>query len=107
MGQAIMDKKQTLTPDWLKKYAHGVIEHMNQDHQNTVVSTLNAQLKIKDPEAKMVELRSDGYFVLSNGSRFFLKFEKDCQSPEEYKNELVKNAKKYRAYELHHLHKKN
>ena len=48
----------------------------------------------------MVELCSDGYFVLSKGNRFFLKLEKECETPEEYKNELVKNAKKYRAYEL-------
>ena len=95
-----MDKKQTLNPDWLEKYAHRVIEHMNEDHQNTIVSTLNAQLKIEDPEARMVELRSDGYFVVSKGCRFFLKLEKECQTPEEYKNELVKNAKKYRPYEL-------
>ena len=46
-----MDKKQTLNQDWLEKYAHRVIEHMNEDHQNTIVSTLNAQLKIEDPEA--------------------------------------------------------
>tara|TARA_B100000963_G_C22575431_1_gene648184 strand:+ start:1057 stop:1359 length:303 start_codon:yes stop_codon:yes gene_type:complete len=95
-----MDKRQTLAPDWFKKYAHKVIEHMNEDHQNTIVSTLNAQLKIEDPKVRMVELCSDGYFVLSNGSRFFLKFEKECRTPEEYKNELVKNARKYRAYEL-------
>ena len=101
-----MDKKHIINPDWLKKYAHKVIEHMNEDHQNTIVSTLNAQLKIEDPEVKMVELRPDGYFVLSNGSRFFLKLEKECQTPEEYKNELVKNAKKYRSYELHQLTKK-
>ena len=44
-----MDKKQTLNPDWLEKYARRVIEHMNEDHQNTIVSTLNAQLKIEDP----------------------------------------------------------
>ena len=99
-----MDKKQS-NPDWLKKYAYRVIEHMNEDHQNTIVSTLNAQLKIKDPQAIMVELRSNGYFVLSNGSRFFLKLEKECKTPEEYKNELVKNAKKYRAFELGELEK--
>ena len=100
-----MDKKHEINPNWLKKYSHKVIEHMNEDHQNTIVSTLNAQLKVKDPEVKMVELRPDGYFVLSNGSRFFLKLEKECQTPEEYKNELVKNAKKYRAFELGELKK--
>ena len=83
-----MDKKQTLNQDWLEKYAHRVIEHMNEDHQNTIVSTLNAQLKIEDPEARMVELRSDGYFVVSNGSRFFLKLEKECQVKKQERNLL-------------------
>ena len=31
-----MDKKETLNLDWLEKYAHKVIEHMNEDHQNTI-----------------------------------------------------------------------
>ena len=100
MGKKLMKIKHRLAEDWLTKYAARVIKHMNEDHQNTIVSTLNAQLKIEDPQARMIELRSDGYFVLSNGSRLFLRLEKECQTPEEYKNELVKNAKKYRAYEL-------
>ena len=87
-------------PRWLKQCAQGVIEHMNQDHSNTIVSTLNAQFRIKDAEALMVELRVDGYFVLSNGQQYFLKFEKACNSAEEYKLELVKNAKKYREFEI-------
>ena len=101
-----MKNRNRISDDWLTKYAPRVIKHMNEDHQSTIVSTLNAQRKIKDPDAKMVELRHDGYFALSNGVRFFLNFEKTCESPEEYKKELVKNAKKYRSYELHQLTKK-
>ena len=105
-GVEINENINRISGDWLTKYAPRVIKHMNEDHQNTIVSTLNAQRKIKDPDAKMIELRHDGYFALSNGVRFFLNFEKTCESPEEYKNELVKNAKKYRSYELDQLTKK-
>ena len=86
-------------PTWLNQCAQGVIEHMNQDHSNTIVSTLYAQFGIKDAKALMFELRIDGYFVVSNGQQYFLTFEKSCNNAEEYKLELVKNAKKYREFE--------
>ena len=87
-------------PTWLNQCAQGVIEHMNQDHSNTIVSTLYAQFGIKDAKALMVELRIDGYFVVSNGQQYFLTFEKSCDNAEEYKLELVKNAKRYREFEI-------
>ena len=31
---------------------------------------------------------------------YLLKFERVCNSAEEYKEELIKHAKKYRSYEL-------
>ena len=95
-----MTKDNNANPSWLKQCSLGVIEHMNQDHSNTIVSTLNAQFGIKDAEALMIELRINGYFVLSDGQKYFLKFEKSCNNAEEYKLELVKNAKKYREFEI-------
>jgi putative heme iron utilization protein len=87
-------------PSWLNQCAQGVIEHMNQDHSNTIVSTLYAQFGIKDAKALMVELRIDGYFVVSCGQQYFLTFEKSCDKAEEYKLELVNNAKRYREFEI-------
>ena len=87
-------------PTWLNQCAQGVIEHMNQDHSHTIVSTLYAQFGVKDAKALMIELRIDGYFVVSNGQQYFLTFEKSCNNAEEYKLELVKNAKKYREFEI-------
>ena len=52
-------------PDWLLNVSDRIIEHMNEDHSNSVVSTLNAQHGIKDKNAKMEELQVNGYFVLS------------------------------------------
>ena len=73
---------------------------MNEDHSNSIVSTLNAQHGIKDKNAKMKELQVNGYFVLSNQKLYFLEFEQFCNSTEQYKAELIKHAKKYRSYEL-------
>ena len=87
-------------PDWLKTSSKRIIDHMNADHQNTIASALSAQHGVKDRNAKMERLEVDGYFALSNEKLFFLSFDKACRSPKEYKLELVKNAKKYRAYEL-------
>ena len=92
-------KKNDL-PEWLSKASNRIIEHMNDDHSNSIVSTLNAQHGIKDKNAKMEKLEVNGYFASSNEKFYFLEFENVCNSPEEYKIELIKHAKKYRNYEL-------
>ena len=92
-------KKNDL-PEWLSKASFRVIEHINDDHSNSIVSTLNAQYRIKDQNAKMEELEVNRYFASSNGKFYFLEFENVCNSAEEYKTELIKHAKKYRNYEL-------
>ena len=87
-------------PNWLINASNRIIEHMNDDHSNSIVSTLNAQHGIKDINAKMEKLEVNGYFASSNGKFYFLEFENVCNSPEEYKTELIKHAKKYRNHEL-------
>ena len=53
-------------PNWLTNASNRIIEHMNDDHSNSIVSTLNAQHGIKDKNAKMKNLQVNGYFALSN-----------------------------------------
>ena len=38
-------------PEWLLNASNRIIEHMNEDHSNSIVSTLNAQHGIKDKNA--------------------------------------------------------
>ena len=92
-------KKNDL-PEWLSKASYRIIQHMNDDHSNSIVSTLNAQHGIKDINAKMEKLEVNGYFASSAGKFYFLEFENSCNSTDEYKSELIKNAKKYRNFEL-------
>ena len=91
------DKK---LPEWLIKVSDEVIEHMNKDHSNSIVSTLHAQHGIKDKDAKMSKLEVNGYYTKSNEKLYFIDFENTCKSMGQYKNELIRNAKKYRNYEL-------
>ena len=86
-------KKNDL-PEWLSKASYRIIEHMNDDHSNSIVSTLNAQHGIKDKNAKMEKLEVNGYFASSNEKFYFLEFENVCNSAGEYKKELKKHAKK-------------
>tara|TARA_B100000963_G_scaffold152900_1_gene133165 strand:+ start:100 stop:381 length:282 start_codon:yes stop_codon:yes gene_type:complete len=91
------DKK---LPEWLIKVSDEVIEHMNKDHSNSIVSTLHAQHGIKDKDAKMSKLEVNGYFTISNEKLYFIDFENNCKSMGQYKYQLIRNAKKYRNYEL-------
>ena len=87
-------------PEWLSKVSKGIIEHMNSDHSNSIVSTLHAQHGIKDKNAKMSKLDINGYYTKSKNKLYFLKFKKSCNSLDQYKTELIRNAKKYREYEI-------
>ena len=87
-------------PEWLEQASSGIIGHMNEEHSNSIVSALHAQHGIKDRKARMVELFVDGFNALSQNKVYFLTFENFCSSPEEYKHELIKHAKKYRDYEI-------
>jgi len=87
-------------PEWLIEFSKDIIEHMNKDHSNSIVSTLHAQHGVKDKNAKMFKLDINGYYVKSNNKLYFLKFKKNCSSLKKYKTELIRNAKKYRKFEL-------
>ena len=43
-------------PDWLFNASNRIIEHINEDHSNSIISTLIAQHGIKDKNAKMDKL---------------------------------------------------
>ena len=87
-------------PEWLTKVSDEIIQHMNDEHSNTIISTLHAQHGVKDNNAIMFKLDVHGYYAKSNGKLYFLKFKKSCNSLDQYKTELIRNAKKYRKYEI-------
>ena len=79
-------------PKWLKQ-EKSMIEHMNEDHSNSIVSTLNAKLRIKDKHAKILRLTMDGYYVSSKNKIYFLDFNLPCFTVKQYRDKLVEQAK--------------
>ena len=88
-----------IKPKWLKQ-EKSMIEHMNEDHSNSIVSALNAKLGIKDKHAKMLRLTMDGYYVSSKNKIYFLDFNLPCFTVNQYRDKLVEQAKEYRDFEL-------
>ncbi len=85
-------------PEWAKNET-SIVNHMNEDHANTIYSALHAQHNIKDENAKMLFLTIDGYYVKSNDKIFFIQLENQCLDSKEYRASLVDLAKKYRTFE--------
>ena len=56
-------------PEWLDKASKRIIEHMNDDHSNSIVSRLNAQHGIKEKDARMKKLKVDRYFAYAIHSK--------------------------------------
>lgn len=77
-----------------------MIDHMNDDHLNTIQSALHAEHGIKDQEAVMLGLSIDGYYVRSKGGVFFINFDYPVFSSKDYRNILIELSKKYRPYEF-------
>jgi hypothetical protein len=92
-------------PGWLDKEPE-MIEHMNQDHRNVIFSALAAQHKIRDENALMCALSTDGYYVTANHKNYFIKFNEPCYSAGKYRKTLVEQAKEFRMYESKDLKKK-
>ena len=84
---------------WLKQ-ENSMVKHMNEDHSNSIVSTLNAKLGIKDKCAKMLRLTMDGYYVSSKNKIYFVDFNLPCFTVKQYRDKLVEQAKEYRDFEL-------
>jgi putative heme iron utilization protein len=82
-------------PKWSKSEG-GIIEHMNEDHSDTIVAALKAQHGVDDNSARMVQLTIDGYYLKTESKLSFIKFPVVCYNSKEYKDALVALAKLYK-----------
>tara|TARA_B100000614_G_C14542087_1_gene490691 strand:- start:385 stop:1104 length:720 start_codon:yes stop_codon:yes gene_type:complete len=87
----------TCKTEWNDK---NIINHMNEDHQNTIVSSLKGRFDIMDTTAKMILLTTDGYYLKSNKGIFFIQFTNFCNTSEDLRKELISLAKEYKNYEI-------
>lgn len=86
-------------PDWYKN-EKAIINHMNNDHQETIVSALKAQHNIEDKTVKMSLINIDGYYVKSGESHYFIQFQEPSYTSADVKKSLTLLAKKYKKFEL-------
>tara|TARA_B100000073_G_scaffold286078_1_gene247752 strand:+ start:4361 stop:5092 length:732 start_codon:yes stop_codon:yes gene_type:complete len=77
-----------------------MIDHMNEDHANTIKSALHAQHGVEDHDAIMIALSIDGYYIRSKNDLFFINFDCPVFSSTDYRNMLIDLSKKYRSYEI-------
>ena len=97
---AWLDKENWLIkkPKWIIK-ENDIIDHMNKDHQNTIISALKAQHKVSSSNPKIVFLTIDGYYLKNKSKIYFIQLENACFTSDDYRKELVKLAKSYRKFE--------
>ena len=63
-------------PRWLFNASLRITKHMNDDHSDSIVSTLDIQHGIKDKNAKMKKLAVNVLFSSYKGKCYFLEFKK-------------------------------
>ena len=85
--------------DWFGNETR-MIDHMNEDHSNTIKSALHAMHGIQDPNATMIGLSIDGYYIRSKEDIYFISFDYPVFNSEEYRNMLIDLSKEYRSFEI-------
>ena len=93
-------KKIIIQNNLIIENENNIIQHMNEDHRETITSTLYNQHQINDKNAKMLFLTIDGYYVKSKQNLFFIFFEEPVLNMKNYREALVNQAKKYRSFEM-------
>ena len=80
-----------------------IIEHMNTDHKNSIISAINSQHNVIDTECEIIFLNKDGYYAKTNKGIVFIQLNQCVKTQEEFRKELVLLAKKYRDKEVNIL----
>ena len=85
-------------PSW-KKEEFKIIDHMNDDHQNTVTAALKAQHGIDESDPRIEFLCIDGYYALTSTGYYFISFPRPAITVKDYREVLIELAKDYKKYE--------
>ena len=97
---AWLNKKNWIyqNPKWSIKEMN-IIEHMNNDHQNTIISSLKAEHNIEEIDPKIIFLTIDGYYIQGASNIYFIQLNKVCNTSSEYREELIRLAKENKKFE--------
>ena len=82
-------------PDWSKN-EDSIVSHVNNDHRDVIVATLNGIHNIHDKNAEVLNLCIDGYYLRSNNQILFIPFENPCENSKQVRDEFIKHSQKFK-----------
>tara|TARA_Y100000766_G_C18818136_1_gene561568 strand:- start:191 stop:916 length:726 start_codon:yes stop_codon:yes gene_type:complete len=85
--------------NWEKK-ENNIIEHMNQDHSDTIAAAINAKYGIKDKNAKILFLTMDGYYAEADSKIYFIQTTEICKTIEDYRKNLISLSKENSKFKI-------
>lgn len=95
---AWIEPKDILLENALHRVETDILEHMNQDHLNTMKDYCQGLKNITVSEIKMIGIDTEGFDLLADGTRLRFTFEKPIVTAEDARAALVLMARKARAY---------
>jgi len=87
-----------IDPKWSMKEMD-IIEHMNNDHQKTIIAALIGQYDVKEINPKIIFLTIDGYYIQGESNIYFIQLNAICKTSTEYRQELIRLAKENKRFE--------
>lgn len=82
---------------WDKTAEDGMIEHMNEDHQDAMTLILAQHYGIHDVDVTMSGIVTDGCYLYSSGKNHFVPFEEVCTQTGDVRKQLVALTQAARA----------
>lgn len=97
---AWLDTEHWRTPsiEWAAAES-AIVAHVNEDHRNVIYSSLRGHHSITDPEANMLALCTDGYYIQSHDKLYFIPFEEPQYDANGCRQALIHLANHYRQFE--------
>ena len=83
-------------PGWAAD-EHGIIEHMNSDHQDALNAMCRRFLELDGSDASMINLDADGFHVKTSAGVHYIPFETACDTSQEVRAEMVRLAHEAKA----------
>ncbi|MEW9797290.1 HugZ family pyridoxamine 5'-phosphate oxidase [Alteromonas sp. CYL-A6] len=82
---------------WDAQAESGIIEHMNDDHQDAMTLILRQATGILDEQVVMSGILADGCYLYSQGKNHFIPFNEVCRAPGDARKALVALTQAARA----------
>lgn len=95
---AWVEPKDILLENALHRVEADIVEHMNEDHINTMKDYCQGLKQFSANEVKMIGIDTEGFDLLADNTRLRFTFEKAIVTAEDARAALVLMARKARSY---------